>query len=740
MSDEVISSEQPRLYQIYHGGFIGVCEWNPDQQQDHNQQQQQLSHSSHNLIPGRISPSLLDISGNLFINLFMRPDFQPSQMEALEVTLQELYSYQNITLDKYKQVVLMVEEQIMTFIQSAYVRPDWILARRIWQKRVEQATCFSDVSFYIRDIELSCIDFAIVDALTTTTTRDDFIAQLEKQVNKYPSIPNEGEMVVYYVQGHSLALHSFKQHNAFSGLVELNDVVQENDMVCRVLNVSYYPGRGNAFVRLRLKPVQNIVVSTIVHSYYCLLNEASSSMTTSSSTSSTSSSTSSTSTTNNPRSFSITYPKAFPEPPSTEWFEVLMWMNNTETDFVIPMATYFNTVANNFREGDSFRMYFQGIESLMPNTGKKKWKEGSHLEGSYLNGRVVSIAPQKNDFFPWDALSVEWDAGANEAGTNHVNMWECEIVQKEASSKAERSKDTEKGRSGASKGEHRKHGEIDLKAMHGKLVEIIQTHTQKESNEFYRYLEDYWSKKGMEVVQPILSYEPLDMGLFWKMTQLYGGYENIVNTKGTWNEMYLLLPNYRAQNTSAATSMHKIYLKFLYQIEKEQREEKGLPPIIEPRLPVPLNPGKGPGQRQSRKEAVEMEEEEEEELDLESDDVKSGYSSSKAMKEKRKKKEAMKRNASQIEDMATEVDSSVLLMEKIVQEEERKKAVLVAKCKEMQLSLEYMPGTISTGTGEEVTNSAYQDIVEGSIDRMKKKIDMIAKFISSMKHIIHYYL
>ena len=66
----------------------------------------------------------------------------------------------------------------------------------------------------------------------------------------------------------------------------------------------------------------------------------------------------------------------------------------------------------------------------------------------------------------------------------------------------------------------------------------------------------------------------------------------------------------REQNTSAPTSLHKIYLKYLWQFEKDQREEKGLPPICQPRLPVATCPGKGTGKAKGEKEPGEKKGEE----------------------------------------------------------------------------------------------------------------------------------
>lgn len=40
------------------------------------------------------------------------------------------------------------------------------------------------------------------------------------------------------------------------------------DFVCKVQSIRYFPGRGNAFVQMTLRPVQNTVVSVLVRSFY----------------------------------------------------------------------------------------------------------------------------------------------------------------------------------------------------------------------------------------------------------------------------------------------------------------------------------------------------------------------------------------------------------------------------------------------------------------------------------------
>lgn len=141
---------------------------------------------------------------------------------------------------------------------------------------------------------------------------------------------------MYYSVGHALAIKDFKQHNVFSGVVNLNEKEQDQAYVCKVQTVRYFPGRGNPFVRLTLKPVANTVVSVLVSSYYQSLSST---------------------------NLTITYPEAYPECPIVEPFEVTMWMNSTESDFVIPLAKYCVAFVNNLHVGDSFKMYFQGIES-----------------------------------------------------------------------------------------------------------------------------------------------------------------------------------------------------------------------------------------------------------------------------------------------------------------------------------------------------------------------------------------
>lgn len=213
------------------------------------------------------------------------------------------------------------------------------------------------------------------------------------------------------------------------------------------------------------------------------------------------------------------------------------------------------------------------------------------LEGSFLHGHVMALAPATGDVFPWDSVTVRWDAKAGEAGTNRINPWECEFTPKDVSLRAERARELGSARSVARQ-EGRRLSEEELKTVRAKAAEAVRTHTKQDGEDFFRFLESYWGKQGMEVTRPVLSYEPLDLGLLWKLMQIYGGYECVVNTKGSWLEIYRLLPTYRSQNTSAPTSLHKIYLKYMWQFEKEQREEKGLPPIIEPRLPLPTTPGR----------------------------------------------------------------------------------------------------------------------------------------------------
>ena len=78
-------------------------------------------------------------------------------------------------------------------------------------------------------------------------------------------------------------------------------------------------------------------------------------------------------------------------------------------------------------------------------------------------------------------------------------------------------------------------------------------------------------------------------------------------------------------------------------------------------------------------------------------------------------------------------------MEKIIREEERKKNLLTMKWKSMHGSLQYVPGTISTVNGVESIN-AYQGIVNGNVCMIKRKTEMMAKFISNLKQIMSFYI
>ena len=670
VSHLVIDENEDHVKTLFqtHGEFICVPQWKEGVEDCVS-------------IHGRISPSLCDICSCVFIPLFLKNVYNQKELQHIHDLLQSVYDYDVITLDQYKTTVLTLESTIMNTVQSAYIHPDWVLARHIWKEQVEKATCFSDVSYFLRDIEASCIDFAIVDALTTSIDRREFIEELEKKVKKHPVIPDEGETVVYYSVGHALAIKDFKQHNVFSGVVNLNEKEQDQAYVCKVQTVRYFPGRGNPFVRLTLKPVANTVVSVLVSSYYQSLSST---------------------------NLTITYPEAYPECPIVEPFEVTMWMNSTESDFVIPLAKYCVAFVNNLHVGDSFKMYFQGIESQVTNQSKKR-KRDSRLEGSYLYGHVVAIAPLESQFFPWDALTVEWDSGGNEAGTNHINPWECEFMAKEISLRAERARDLGTARS-LYRNDSRRLSEEELRVIRAKALEIVRTHTKQDGEDFYHFLENYWGKQGMEVTRPVLSYEPLDLGLLWKLMQVYGGYECVVNTKGSWLDIYRMLPTFRIQNTSAPTSLHKIYLKYMWQFEKEQREEKGLPPIIDPRLPLPTTPGKLVASKTVAKTA---------EQEYNDNDV--------------------KKNTLPMDLALFDAPPGVQVMEKIIREEERKKNLLTMKWKSMHGSLQYVPGTISTVNGVESIN-AYQGIVNGNVCMIKRKTEMMAKFISNLKQIMSFYI
>ena len=374
-------------------------------------------------------------------------------------------------------------------------------------------------------------------------------------------------------------------------------------------------------------------------------------------------------------------------------FVVLVWLASTESDFVIPFSEYCNAFVNNLKPGDHIRMWFDGVDAQVGVTKKRK---EARLEGSFLTGKVTAVAPAERESFPWEGVTVTWDGNASEAGTNRINAWECEYQAKEA---RDRLREGTRG-SGWRSGETRRLTENDLKALRESAAAIVKGHTAEEGEQFFRYISRYWAEKGQEVVKPVLSYETLDLGLFWKLMQAFGGYEMVVNSKGSWQSIYKLLPNYREQNTSAPTSLHKIYLKYLWQFEKDQREEKGLPPICQPRLPVATCPGKGTGKAKGEKEPGE------------------------------KKGEEL---------LMMDYAPNIQFMVNAMREQEKLKSVLLNKVKAMQSTLQYREGSISTVTGE-ISDFAYRGIVHGNVCMLKRRIELITKFISQLKQILNFYL
>ena len=603
------------------------------------------------------------------IDVLFQPAFMKEGKSELVSTLQEQWRRlhtEGASLEAYKTLVLLLEETIFESIHTSYMNPDWLLARSLWTTRVRDSQTFSDVSYYLRDIEASCVNFTVINALTRSVDRTTFLGLYEKQAKKVPRLPDDGETVVYCAKGHAVAIQDFFQNNAFGSVYHCTEKEQDRDYLCKVHHVEYFWGNGNPFLRVYLTPISPLVLYSLVQSYYDCLGKD---------------------------ELSITVRTPPPEPNGAP-FTVVVWLASTNSEFVVPFDSYCGAFVNNLRVGNHIRMWFDGVDAQI--TASKRRRKESRLEGSYLTGKVTGIERCEGCSFPWECLEVAWSSNTNEAGTNRINPWECEYQEKDT-----RDRVRENTRSGWKSGEVKKLSENDLKSIRESAQAIVKAHTPEEGEQFYRFLTRYWNEKGQEVTKPILSYETLDLGLFWKLMQAFGGYEMVVNSKGSWQSIYRLLPNFREQNTSAPTSLHKIYLKYLWQFEKEQREEKGMAPICQPRLPIPTMPGRS------------------------------------TMKTKGEKEEPEKEGNDEL--IMMDYPPNVQFMVRTVKEQEKLKSVLTSKVKSMQNTLQYKEGTIST-VNVEVSDFAFRGIVHGSVCMLKRQIESISKFISQLKQILNFYL
>lgn len=609
-----------------------------------------------------ISPMLRSITDSLFIPLFLRADADRDAINAFIASL----SVSPVSLDAYQSILLRLDELILSSVTRSYIQPDWVLTREFWKQQVQQAQTFASLHYMLGVMKTLAVDFMVIDALTRTTTRERFIRSLEKQVKVVPSFPAEGETVVYYKKGHRESILDFFRSNRFSGIFDNQEKEQEEDYLCKVQHIEYFEGAGNPFIRLTLKPISSTWLRILVRSYYASLSKD---------------------------HIEVSIDPSEKEETLHDPFVVTCWLASNQSDFLVPVEKYLTSFSNNLRAHDRFRMWFQGVESTI-STQRRKRKD-ARAEGSFLFGEIVQIDPYEGGFFPWECVHVEWEGSGSEAGTQRINPWECEVDTRETREKREGI-----ARGGGRSESHRL-GEEELKTAKQKAAEVAATHTKREGEEFFQFLTKFWEQRGMEVQRPMLSYEELDLGLFWKLMQCYGGYEMAVNTKGCWADIHKLLPNFRAQNTSAPTSLHKIYLRYLWQLEKEQREEKGLPPIAEPRLPLPTTPGKSNGLK------VKVEDKEE-------------------------------KKVSSIDLALEEAGPGIQFIARVLKEQEKWKGVLQTKYKVMNASLAYEAGTIQTIQGEK-EDHVYSAIVNGNGCMIRRQIEMITKFVSQLKSILNHY-
>ena len=607
-----------------------------------------------------ISPLLISTFDTLFVPLFLRSEVDRSSVTSFRDSLQPDTP---LTLAEYQALLLRFEDLILSSISPSYIQPDWVISRSFWREQVGSALTFSSLHYLLGALKSLAVDFSVVEALTKTTGREEFLQYLEKQVKIVPRFPNEGESVVYYWKGHKESILDFFRNNIFSGIFNNQDREQSKDYLCKVQNIEYFKGNGNPFIRLYLKPISAHWLRLLVQSFYDSLDKD---------------------------SIDITVRPPDQEETLGDPFVVTCWLASNQSDFVVPVDKYLSAFSSNIRVRDHFRMWFQGVESTISPLRKKR-KDG-RTEGSYLHGEVVEISPYEGDLFPWECLKVEWEGSGGEAGTNQINPWECELESRDSRDRRDNSR--------TSRSENHRLSEEELKLAKQKAMEVAATHTKKEGIEFYHFLSQYWQQRGMKVQRPMLSYEELDLGLFWKLMQCYGGYEMVVNTKGCWADIHKLLPNYRPQNTSAPTSLHKVYLKYMWQLEKEQREEKGMPPIIEPRLPFPTTPGRTAGGRGKTEEREEKK--------------------------------------SSVELGMIDAEPGVQFAGKVIKEQEKVKTTLQMKNKAINATLAFKPGTIQT-VKKEVEDFAYQGIVYGNSCMIRRQIEAISKFVSQLKSVVNYY-
>ena len=82
---------------------------------------------------------------------------------------------------------------------------------------------------------------------------------------------------------------------------------------------------------------------------------------------------------------------------------------------------------------------------------------------------------------------------------------------------------------------------------------------------------------------------------------------------------------------------------------------------------------------------------------------------------------------------------NIQFMVNAMREQEKLKSVLLNKVKAIQSTLQYREGSISTVTGE-ISDFAYRGIVHGNVCMLKRRIELITKFISQLKQILNFYL
>ena len=617
----------------------------------------------------RKSPILPVLSHHLFSSLFSQQ--QDPIILQIKNRMKE-YDNRDYSLDEYKQLVLDLEEAINLFVDNTFVYPDWHITRIYWREYIMNCQCYSDVNFYIGDLEINCVDFSIVDALSSSTDRNSFIQLYEESGKKAPRIPDLNEHVIYYSKGHEDAKIAFIRSNVLSGIFAYDEEIQQHNYFCKVVNIEYFWGRGNPFIRLTLRTVTPSFIKTLVQSYYDCLSQP---------------------------SFRITNVELSEENPNIQ-FTCTVWLETTDSSFVIPFDIYANAISNNLHVGDHFRMWFYENDTKNNSNSRRKDAKGN---GFYSYGKVLSIKPLEDTFFPWECIEVKWDSNTPETGINFINPWECEFDEKRSRNKVQENKPVFNN-------ETHKLTDDEIKEIHKKAKEIVKNHKKEDGEDFFRFLAKYWADRGYEIQKPILSYDILDLGLFWELMQLFGGYENVVSTKGSWLFIYTILPNYRTSNTSAPTSLHRIYIRYLWQFEKEQREEKGLPPIGEPRLPVPTTPGKLVGGK--TKSSMNT------------------NNNSMILAEDEEKKDLI----------LLDTTPGIQFLSKLLKEEEYMRSVISKKLQTIQFSLQYESGPISTMGKTIYRDYAYKGIVNGYNGVLKKQMECVSRIITQLRNTLRPYL